>query len=118
MSMGMTYEQYWYGDTYMARAFYKADKLKREQRDENAWLIGAYVCRAIESTIGNAFLKKGCQPIEYPDMPKFMEKRLREDEERRRSEEQEEKDRVFALAWMSNFVQAGKNWGKNKRQKE
>ena len=114
----MTYEQYWYGDTHMARAFYRAEKLRQEQRDSDAWLFGVYVGRAIESTIGNAFLRKGQQAIEYPEMPKLVEKRIKETEERKKTIEQEEKDRVFALAWMSNFVQAGKTWGKNKKRKE
>lgn len=107
----MTYEQYWYGDTRMVRAFYQAEKLRQEQKDADAWLYGSYVGQAIEATIGNAF-RKGGPPAKYPNMPNLTEKRMREEEERRQKEEREERERVLALAWMNSFVRAGKNWGK------
>ena len=116
MSIGMTYEQYWYGDTHMVRAFYRAEKLRQEQKDAEAWMIGSYVAEAITATVGAVFRKKGSQPETYPDLPRLMKKRMEEEEERRRSEEKAEKERLLALAWMTNFVQAGKNWGKNKKQ--
>ena len=112
MSIGMTYEQYWFGDTRMARAFYQAEKIRQEQIDANAWLFGSYVGQAIEATIGNAFRKSGIPPQKYPEYPRLTEQRMKEEEERRQGIEQEERDKTFALAWMSNFVQAGKNWGK------
>ena len=52
LAIGMTYEQYWYGDPLMVRAFYKADKFRREREDMNAWLQGVYFKKAIEASIG------------------------------------------------------------------
>lgn len=114
MSIGMTYEQYWYGDSHLAKVYYQAEKYRQEQRDTEAWLIGAYVVKAIEATVGNAFAKGGQPLIEYPEISMLTEKRLNEEAERRKSAEQEENERLFALAWMTNFVNAGKNWGKKK----
>ena len=115
MAIGMTYEQYWYDDPLMVRAFYKADKLRRERMDEEAWLHGLYVYRALDATVGNSFRQKGQTPVEYPNEPTSLAERRKRDEARKvRDEEQEA---TLALAWMSSFVQAGKNWGKNKEAK-
>ena len=112
MAIGMTYEQYWYGDPLMVRAFYKANELKREKADQEAWLNGLYMMSAINATVCNMFRKSGTAPSEYPSEPYSMQKK-REKEE---LEDQAKKDQeaTFALAWMSSFVQAGKNWGNKK----
>lgn len=115
MAIGMSYEQYWYGDPLMVRAFYKADKLRRERMDEEAWLNGLYVMKAIDSTICNGFRKSGQDPAEYPKKPYFVIRA--EEEEREKTEKEKEQEALWAMAWMSSFVQAGKNWGKNKEQK-
>ena len=105
MSMGMTYDQYWYGDPLMVRAFFKADKLRQKRVNEEAWLYGAYVYHALAATVGNMGNKKGETPIKYPTEPMEID---------RPKEKQEENDALFAEAWMTQFVEVGKNWGKNK----
>ena len=112
MSIGMTYDQYWYGDTKLTKIYYQAEKYRLEQRDADAWLIGAYVGEAIGATVGNALRERGKPPIEYPKMPKLTEKRLQEEEARRDAKNREENEKLFALAWMNSFVQAGKKWEK------
>lgn len=101
----MTYEQYWYDDPLMVRAFYKADQLRRERADTDAWLNGLYVKKAIESTIGNAFRAKGTQPEKYPGKPILTE-------ERELKKQTEEQQKAFARLYMMQMVEAGKNWGK------
>lgn len=98
----MTYDQYWYGDTQMARAFYEAEKLRQELENTNAWLHGIYVYRALDSTVGNMFRKTGSELAKYPSKP------LRLDGERVKMDDEEEK--TYALAYMSSMVEAGKNW--------
>lgn len=108
MAIGMTYEQYWYGDPLMARAFFEADKLRQERENEIAWLHGAYFLRALDTIVGNIFRKTGSQLAEYPQKPIPL---------RKTGEDQimdEEQEAVFAMAYMSSMVQAGKNWGKYK----
>ena len=115
MAIGMTYEQYWYDDPLMVRAFYKADQLRRERMDEEAWLNGVYVLNALDATVGNMFRKQGQTPSEYPKEPYTISKRKADEKEK--TEREKEQEATWALAWMSSFVQAGKNWGKNKKQK-
>lgn len=99
----------------MVRAFYKADKLRKERMDEEAWLNGLYMLRALDATVGNAFRQRGQQQVTYPDEPlSLTEKREKDEARKARNEEQKA---TLALAWMSSFVQAGKNWGKNKEAK-
>ena len=109
----MTYEQYWFGDPLMVRAFFKAEQLRQERIDSEAWLNGAYFKIAIESSIGNAFRSKGTSPIEYPEQPWSIEKKERE-KPRPKTDEQEEKDVLFAKIYMREFERAGKDWGKKK----
>lgn len=109
MAIGMTYEQYWYGDPLMVRAFWKADKIRRERGDEAAWLSGLYVLNALNATVGNMFRSPGQQSAEYPAEP-FLKRKERE--KRERTEREEEQDAIWAKAWMTQFVDAGKNWGK------
>lgn len=111
MAIGMTYEQYWYGDVHMARAFYKADMIRQKRMNEEAWLHGAYICRALEATVCNAFRKTGSPPAQYPKEPIWVD----EPEERKvNSKRREEQETVYAQAYMMNMVMAGKNWGKPK----
>lgn len=109
MAIGMTYEQYWYGDPLMVRAFCKADKLRRERADEEAWEHGLYVLSALNATVGNMFKKQGQTPFEYPSEPFSLTIKK---EKAKKTEEDEEKEALWAKAWMSSFVQAGKNWSK------
>ena len=113
MAIGMTYDQYWYGDVHMARAFYKADRLRQKRMNDEAWLYGAYVARAVEATICNAFRGKGDPPAKYPEEPIWdasWDKDIAEFDAARR----EENEAVFAEAYMTNMMLAGKNWGKPK----
>ena len=113
MALGMTYEQYWYGDPLMVRAFYKADKIRQQRMNDEAWLYGAYVYRALAATVGNMFKKEGTKPIEYPQKPiEFsVEEESQEDKEKL-----EEQEALYAQAYMSNMILAGKNWNKEVRQ--
>ena len=101
----MTYEQYWFGDPYMVRAFYEADKLKRLRVDEEAWLNGLYVYQALDATMRNMFRKQGTKSAEYPKKPLGLKHR-----ERKKPDEDAELN--YARAYMMNMVMAGKNWKK------
>lgn len=109
----MSYEQYWYGDPLMVGAFYKADKLRREQKDADAWLQGSYVLQALQATVGNLFLSKGKEPFRYPKKPILTEEREKREANERDRRTKEEQELAFARAWMIQFCEVGKNWGKN-----
>lgn len=67
--MGMTYEQYWYGDPYLTVVFRKAWELRKEQINHEAWWQGFYIYEAFSVVAHNLLLKKGKRPEEYPREP-------------------------------------------------
>lgn len=85
MAMGMTYDEYWNGDNYAPRLFMKADRLRRKRQNEELWLQGLYVYRAVHSLAPelNAASKE-FKPEPYLDRPiPLDEKEVQEREEER-----------------------------------
>lgn len=70
MAMGMTYEEYWYGDNYLPRYYIKAHKIKRKELDEQAWMQGRYIYEGIAALypMFNA-LSKEKKPKPYVEKP-------------------------------------------------
>ena len=104
----MTYDQYWYGDPHMVRAFFEAEKIRQQRVDAEAWLFGIYTYKALAATVGNIG-NKGAK-IEYPAEPLYKP----EQEETAPTEAEEDKEIALAKAWMEQLVEVGKNWGKDK----
>lgn len=69
MTMGVTYEEFWYGDytkfKYVARQY----EAQRKLQNEDAWLQGAYVYDAVATALSNAFRKKGAKAQNYLERP-------------------------------------------------
>lgn len=69
MAFGMTYDEFWNGDTEIAKMFRKAYEIKQRELDKQAWLQGAYVYHAIGALAPalKAFAKGSAKPyIEHP----------------------------------------------------
>ena len=66
MLYGMTYEQFWFGDPWMVRAYAQAYLLKRRAKNEELWLEGIYMTNAFQVVLGNAFGKKKLKYLEKP----------------------------------------------------
>lgn len=62
----MTAEEYWEGDPYLARFYYKAFRLKFELENQQAWLQGMYNFQAVSIALANAFSKR---THKYPEKP-------------------------------------------------
>ena len=62
----MTYEQYWYGDPWMTRAYAQAYMMKRKVHNEEMWINGIYMVHALQTVIGTAFGKKKIDYIKEP----------------------------------------------------
>lgn len=92
----MTYDQYWHDDPWLARFYKKADELRREREDALAWVQGLYFKSALDSTVMNVFMKKGAEPVEYPDEPFMRHSRNAEEEEERHAE----KERLRLVAYL------------------
>lgn len=103
----MTYDQYWYGDPLMVRAFYKAEKMRQMQLDNLAWLNGLYVKSALESTVCNMLSGKNAEKLKYPESPIMYQ----QEEKNRQSDEKQEQEEAFAKLYMYNMIRAGKEWG-------
>ena len=65
----MTYEQYWECPPYLAVAYRKAYRLRREAENEQAWLQGLYVFDAFAVCLANAFAKRGAKKQTYIEKP-------------------------------------------------
>lgn len=63
---GMTYEQFWYGDSYLVVYYREAHKLRIEQRNQELWLQGLYNYNAMLVAIGNSFSKQKQKYINKP----------------------------------------------------
>lgn len=66
MAYGMSYEQYWYGDPWMVRAYAQAYLIRRKVENENAWIFGAYVANAVTVAINNTFGKRKTDYLKKP----------------------------------------------------
>ena len=89
LSIGMSPEQYWEGDSRLTIAYREAYKIQRDRINERAWLQGAYVYDAISriSPKISSFGKKGAKPEEYLKEPYPITK---EQVEKREIEKQKE----------------------------
>lgn len=51
LSIGMTYEQYWYDLPNLLNIYVKAEEYKRTRRNQELWLQGLYVYQAIGTLV-------------------------------------------------------------------
>ena len=69
MAMGMSYTEFWDEPPFLAVAYRKAYRLKREIENEQAWLQGLYVYDAFAVCMANAFSKRGSKRQNYFERP-------------------------------------------------
>jgi hypothetical protein len=88
ISMGMTAEQFWYGDCTLVVHYRKAYELSQERHNQELWLQGRYFYDALcaVSPILQAFAKKGTRPKPYLSEPYTLTSKQAEKKE-------EDKDR-------------------------
>jgi ribosomal protein L12E/L44/L45/RPP1/RPP2 len=96
MAIGMTYEQFWHGESGIRRAFRKAYQIRMENEmrisDRNAWNMGHYIREALHTVqmqVAAVPVKKLTDPPEYTDRP-YM---VKADEERKAALKTEEEER-------------------------
>lgn len=71
LSIGMTPEQYWYGEPSLAVWFRESFRIRKERRNEELWLQGMYFYEALcdASPLMRAFAKKGTKAVPYAKEP-------------------------------------------------
>lgn len=99
MLYGMTYEQFWHGDPWMAKAYKEMHNLKRRQRNEEMWINGLYQLNALQVALHNAFDKHRINYIEKPFdiFPKTEVEK----------EQDKQKERGKLVAWLNSLVKHG-----------
>ena len=88
LSMGMTYNEFWFGTPSLVRAYRKAYDMKRHERNYELWMQGRYIFDALRcAPLLVGFPEKGTKPGDYPDMPyQLTEKEAKEREIMRENE--------------------------------
>lgn len=86
LAIGMTEEQYFDGDSTLAKYYREADELRKERMNQELWLQGMYFYDAMSrlSPILKAFAKAGTKPMPYVEEPyPINDKSKKESEERK-----------------------------------
>lgn len=101
LAMGMTWDEYWYGDPWMAKYVRLAYDMKRRQANYDLWLQGAYVYEAIldASPVFNPFSKKP-KPAPYPTEPYALNKTEQDDRKNKEQEELDKRNQETIKAWV------------------
>lgn len=66
MLYGMTYNQFWHGNPWMARHYKEMHNLQRREKNEEMWINGMYQLSALSVALNNAFNKNKIKYIEKP----------------------------------------------------
>lgn len=84
MAIGMSRDEFWNGDVEAVRDYRKAHHLRNKLKNEELWLLGGYVYKAIGAyaQIFPAFPKAGAKVEPYLDKPfHFSEMTKKEEQE-------------------------------------
>ena len=98
--MGMTYDLYWEGESWLVKSYREAHRIKRNEINYSAWLHGLYVLQATNS--GIPVVLNGIAKSKI-DLPPFPEKPIDFDEEK--SKKQEEKQIQLQIARMQEMAE-------------
>lgn len=95
----MTYDQFWVDDPALARAYRKAEEIRKRRMNEELWLNGIYTAEALASTVGNMFSKS---KYKYPSEPKpITMDEIKERQERERKAKMEKIKAAFTAKALS-----------------
>ncbi|MGM9663781.1 MAG: hypothetical protein ACI3XF_02960 [Eubacteriales bacterium] len=120
MSIGVSCNDYWFGDYSFLPFYEQAYETEIEETEYRAWLYGRYVYEAIGdlSPILHAFAKKGAKPIDYPSEPHPATNRQLErlnEKKEAQSKANEEKRQLSVIKAITGVLPAG--MGKEETEK-
>lgn len=111
ISIGMTYEQFWYGDPTIARDYLEAYRIQEKRAAEKTkwimWEQGLYVYEAMcdVAPVLRAF-SKVTKPLPYPEEPwgldKFEAQKEVKDLEQKKKELNDYRLQIFFENWAKN----------------
>ena len=114
LAIGMSYAEYWAGDSTLARYYRKAHRIKQDEINNNAWLQGMYVYDAVATALHNALAGKKSKPRKYAEQPYTFKNKEKSEAERYAEVEKEQQK---AAAWMENFVRINQSQSHRARAK-
>lgn len=117
MAMGMTYDEYWNGSSERTRAYRESWELKRRQINQQMWMQGLYMVRALNATVGNMLSDKSTK-ITYPEEPFPMSQQEREEQEERAKRRKFEAMKQSMIAFSEQHNQKLKEVNKNERSND
>lgn len=115
IAIGMTADEYWKGNPYLAKEYSEAHKLRVEERNQEMWLQGFYIWQALEV----AFHNHPAMPIKSIKPEKYLEKPIRITPLTEAEKAEERKRKLDSV--VSYFTMYQANWekrygGSNNRQ--
>lgn len=102
ISIGMTYDQFWYGDVWLAKVYRDAEGLRERRANTEAWRNGFYIASAISFSVGNMLPKKGSKSIKYMDRPLPLTQKEKEEYEYQRAVEAQERIKRTMFSMMES----------------
>ena len=102
MAIGMSVEDYWEKPERYAQYFIEAQTLKNQQKNEELWLQGAYICDAVIVGIQACFGKKSNRP-KYPQKPYDILPKL--DEQKQKEAERERQKALESFTRMQAYLE-------------
>lgn len=98
LAAGMTFDQFWNDDCDLVKYYRKAENIRADKRNQEAWLQGMYFYDALlcASPILHAFAKSGTEPHPYTKEPYPLT-----DKQASQKAEKKEKEQIQRAA--SNF---------------
>lgn len=106
LSIGMTYEQYWDGENELPKQYRKAERMRQEQKNHEAWLNGLYVYDAVMSMMSHMNKNKS-DHRNYAEQPyDFTPQPQKQEEKKVEAEAQAE---VWLKSWVSATQKAFKD---------
>ena len=115
LAIGMSYAEYWTGDSTLVRAFRKAYQIKQEEINNTAWLQGLYIYDAVSTALHNALrgMGKNKPPAkDYAKKPYEFKNKVKTEAEKAKEVEIEQQK---AAAWMENFVRVNQSQSRRAR---
>lgn len=124
LSIGMSYEDYWENDVFIAKSYRRAYDIQKERTNEQLWLQGLYVYQAIMAMTPALRPMSNSAPEKYMEEPlPLTETEFKKREKRREKRKQEEmidKAERFASAFNKQIREQKKeeddNAGSNNKQ--
>lgn len=111
MAIGMTWDEYWFGDVRMTRTFFEAEEIRRKEnlREENmtAWLQGMYIYDAMlrVAPLLQPFSKTK-KVLDYMEKPFdiFQEGKEKKEAQRKAEEQRKENERLKAVLYFKKWA--------------